>query len=567
MSQDSNDDQRSEVEHLKQRSRHLRGTLEQSLNDAVTGALREGDPQLGKFHGFYQQDDRDLRVERLRRKLEPAWSYMIRVRMPAGLCSPQQWLALSALARTHANGTLRLTTRQAFQYHGVIKRELKATMQGINATLLDTIAACGDVNRNVMVTARSELAAVHEAAVADARAVSEHLLPRTRAYHEIWLDGEKLAGETDEEPIYGATYLPRKFKISFAIPPVNDVDVYAQDLGFVAVVENGALAGYTVTVGGGMGVTHGDDATYPRLADPLGFVTRDQVVAVAEQVVCVQRDYGDRGNRKHARLKYTIADRGLDWFRGEVEARLGFALQPPRETAFETNGDAFGWTRCDDDRWNLTLFVPGGRLLDNDKVRSLRALEQLAEDHARGFILTGNQNVVVTGIDAASRETVDALLAESGLAALQPAHPLEARAIACVALPTCALAMAEAERALPSLTGEVHARLERHGLGDQPVSLRVSGCPNGCSRPYLAEIALVGKAPGRYNLHLGGDLRGERLNRLYAENLPEDRILDTLDGLFAKYSAERDTDEPFGDFLHRSGVLGAHAGGEGRADA
>ena len=546
----------SPVEKIKRESRHLRGTLVESLADAVTGAIADADTQLIKFHGSYQQDDRDLREERRQRKLEPAYSFMIRTRLPGGVVTPAQWLKLDAIATTWANGSLRLTTRQAFQFHGVVKRRLKSTMQAINAALIDTVAACGDVNRNVMAAVNPHESRLHAQIHDWARRVSERLKPKTRAYYEIWLDEQRIAGgEGTYEPIYGATYLPRKFKVAFALPPVNDVDVFAHDLGFIAIAERGGLLGFNVTVGGGMGATHGDDATFPRIADVLGFISTEQVLAVAEAVAATQRDFGDRTERKHARLKYTIADRGIAWFKAEVERRLGFAIQPARPFAFRTQGDRFGWAEGEDGRWHLTLRIEAGRIADRGELAHLTGLREIARIHAGEFRLTPNQNLVVANVDPALRATLDTLVGRHGLDLFRRASPLRLNALACVALPTCALAMAEAERYLPDLLGQVEARLAAHGLAGAPITLRISGCPNGCSRPYLAEIALVGKAPGRYNLMLGADARGQRLNQLHRENIDEAAILAELDALFARYAAEREEREGFGDFLLRSGVI------------
>ena len=548
----------SPVERIKTASRRLRGTLAESLADPVTGAIADDDTQLIKFHGSYQQDDRDVREERRLQKLEPAYSFMIRTRLPGGVVSARQWLALDALATTHANGTLRLTTRQAFQFHGVIKRDLKPTLQAINAALIDTIAACGDVNRNVMVSPNPQQSIVHASVYESAARLSEHLRPRTRAYYEIWLDEERVAGRGEEdEPIYGPTYLPRKFKIAFAVPPTNDVDVFANDLGFIAIVENGALVGFNVAIGGGLGVTHGDAATYPRLADVIGFAPVEQLFQVAEAVLTVQRDFGNRSERKRARLKYTIDDRGLDWFLAEVERRLGAPLEPARPFVFEHNGDRFGWIQGHDGRWHLTLYIESGRVADRDGSPQLSGLREIARVHTGDFRLTPNQNLIVADVEDGDRATIDALVAQFGLDEFRVASPLRRDALVCVAMPTCPLAMAEAERYLPELVARIEALLEKHRLGDAPILLRVSGCPNGCSRPYLGEIALVGKAPGRYNLMLGADAKGQRLNRLHRQNIAEPEILETLDGLFARYAGERGAGERFGDFLVRTGVVPA----------
>jgi sulfite reductase (NADPH) hemoprotein beta-component len=546
----------SPVERIKRDSRLLRGTLTESLGDAITGAIREDDTVLIKFHGSYQQDDRDLREERRRQKLEPAYSFMIRTRLPGGICTPRQWLALDDIARRYANGTLRLTTRQAFQFHGVVKTELKATMAAINASLIDTIAACGDVNRNVLASANPVESRAHAHAYEWAKRLSEHLLPHTRAYHEIWLDGAKVAGTDEVEPIYGPTYLPRKFKAAIAVPPVNDVDVFAHDLGFIAIVEQGELVGFNLTVGGGLGATHGDPTTYPRIADVVGFLRPGQLLAVAEAVVTTQRDFGNRAVRKHARLKYTIDSRGLDWFVAEITRRQGFALESPRPFEFTSTGDRFGWVEGFDGRWHLTLRIEAGRVADTAAAPQLTGLREIARVHRGDFRLTPNQNLIIANVEPAERAFIDALVVRHGLDAHARHAPVRRDALACVALPTCPLAMAEAERYLPGFGQQVERLLDRHGLRHQPLVLRITGCPNGCARPYLAEVALVGKAPGRYNLHLGGDGRGQRLNVLYRENVDEPEILAALGEAFARYAAERQPDERFGDFAWRAGLVG-----------
>jgi sulfite reductase (NADPH) hemoprotein beta-component len=545
----------SPLEKIKSESRGLRGTLADSVADPATAGLREDDTQLLRLHGSYQQDDRDIREQRRLQKLEPLWRFMVRLRLPGGVCTPAQWLALDAIAREHANSALRLTTRQTFQLHGIAKGELKPTMAALNAALVDTIATCGDVNRNVIAGSNPVESPAHAEAAEWARRLSEHLLPKTRAYHEIWLDGEKLSGPAEAEPIYGASYLPRKFKTAIAVPPSNDVDIFAHDLGFIAIVEDGTLAGFNLTVGGGLGATHGDAATHPRLADVAGFLAPDALLAVATAVVTTQRDHGDRSNRKHARLKYTIEDRGLAWFVAEVERRAGVKLGPARPFEFTSNGDRFGWLQGYDGRWHRTLRIPAGRVTDRFDLPWLTGFRELARVHRGDFRLTPNQNATIAGVEAADRAAIDALVTQYRLDAAERGTPLRRDALACVALPTCPLAMAEAERYLPQLLGRVEALLAKHGVAHVPFGLRITGCPNGCARPYLAEVGLIGKAPGRYNLHLGGDGRGQRLNVLYRDNIDEPVFLAELDGLIAAFAAERTADERFGDFLWRSGRL------------
>ena len=554
------------VEDIKQQSGRLRGTLVESLSNRITGALADDDQTLIKYHGSYQQDDRDVRDERRRQKLEPDFSFMIRTRTPGGVVTPAQWLKLDAIATTFAERGLRITTRQAFQFHGVIKGELKPTMQAINAALIDTLAACGDVNRNIAVASNPYLSQVHTAVQAQAEALSKHLLPNSRAYYEIWLDEKKVAGSgEEEEPIYGATYLPRKFKIAFAVPPSNDVDVFAQDLGFIAILDDdGALLGYNVSVGGGMGATHGDAETYPRIADVIGFIAQDQVIPVAEAVVTTQRDWGNRAVRKRARLKYTIDDHGLEPFKLEVARRAGIAFAPAHAFAFAHNADEFGWHQGDDGRWHLTLRILSGRIWDRDGARHLTGLREIAKllDAGGGpseFRLTANQNMLIANLDDAQRALIDHLIGEYALDTHRQASPLRKAALACVALPTCGLAMAEAERYLPAFVDRLETVMAKNGLDGNDLHLRISGCPNGCSRPYLGEIALVGKAPGRYNLMLGADHRGQRLNTLYRENIDETAILDILDPLFGQYAAERIEAERFGDFLLRKNIVSSKA--------
>jgi len=548
------------AERLKYDSNYLRGTIEQGLADRATGAIPEDDTKLLKFHGSYQQDDRDLRAERQKQKLEPAYSFMIRVRMPGGVCTPDQWLALDDVATRHANGTLRLTTRQTFQYHGVLKHDLKETMRGINASLLDTIAACGDVNRNVLASSNPYQSALHGHVYEWSKRISEHLLPRTRAYHEIWLDGEKYAGgeSVDEEPLYGRRYMPRKFKIAVAVPPTNDVDVFAHDLGFIAIEnDDGTLAGFNVTVGGGMGMTHGEPATYPRLASPMGFCTPDQVLDVAWQVAAVQRDWGDRVNRKHARLKYTIDDNGVDAFRAEVEKRAGITLEEARPYVFESNADRYGWVDGIDGRGHFTLFVENGRIRDTDDRQLMTALREIAKVHDGEFRLTCNQNVIIAGVADGDREKIEDILREHGIDPHADLSAVRRSSMACVAFPTCGLAMAESERYLPALIDKLEAIMAANGLRDDAIVVRMTGCPNGCARPYLGEIGFVGKAIGKYNLYLGAGFRGERLNKLYRENIGEAQILAELEPLIADYAAAREDGEPFGDFVIRAGYIAA----------
>ncbi len=547
----------SRNERIKEASDYLRGTLAEGIRREITGAISEDDAQLVKFHGMYLQDDRDLRPERTRKKMEKAFAFMVRVRVPGGVLTPAQWLALDQVARDYGNGSVRLTTRQSVQLHGVIKSNLQSTLRAIDSVLLNSIAACGDVNRNVMCNPNPHASRAHAAALDLAREISDHLTPRTPAYREIWLDGERIAGGEDEvvEPIYGKTYLPRKFKIAIAVPPSNDVDVFAHDLGFIAVLDsNGDVQGWNVTAGGGMGMTHGEPDTYPRTADVMGFCARSDALAIAEAVVTVQRDWGDRANRKHARLKYTIEDRGLDAFRAEVERRAGVKLGPAKPFVLTSTGDRYGWTEGEDGRGHLTLFIMSGRLRDvGTQAQQLSALRRIAEQHDGDFRITANQNLIVAGVRPERRAAIEEIAASNGL--LAPPSGLRRNAVACVALPTCGLALAESERYLPDLLDALDARLTAHGLSRDDIVIRMTGCPNGCARPYLAEIGLVGKGPGRYNLYLGAAFDGSRLSKLYAEDVDHAAIIRQLDPLFAAYAAERKAGEHFGDFVIRAGFV------------
>lgn len=545
-------------EPLKAGSRHLRGTIADSLADPLTGSVNEDDAKLLKFHGTYLQDDRDVRQERLRRKLEPAYSFLIRVRMPGGVCSPRQWLQLDELARRYGFPSLRITTRQTFQYHGILKRNLKATIAGINAALLDTIAACGDVNRNVVSHNNPYLSSLHAELHEWAKRISDAFLPRTGAYHEIWLDGVQVAGpeaEEEKEPLYGDTYLPRKFKIGIALPPSNDVDIFAQDLGFIAIAEAGELKGFNIAVGGGMGTTHSDKTTYPRLASVIGFCKPQQLLEVTEHVIGIQRDFGDRTQRKHARFKYTLDERGLGWFKAELEQRLGWKIEGSKHFEFQDNGDRIGWQHDDNGLWHLTLAVPSGRLRDNEDVAWLTGLREIASIHKGDFRLTANQNLTIARIDPKQKPKIKTLLGKYRIPDGKEWTSIRQRAISCVAFPTCGLAMAESERWLPYLLDRLDIIVKELGLENTPINLRVTGCPNGCGRPFLGEIGLVGKSPGRYNLYLGAAINGSRLNRLYRESVTEDDILNELTPILESYAKHRQKDESFGDFVIREGLV------------
>lgn len=547
------------LETIKEKSRFLRGTIAEGLKDPLTGAISEDDNKLLKFHGSYQQDDRDIRNERRKKKLEPAYQFMVRVRIPGGVATPEQWLVMDELAQKYGNGTLRMTTRQTFQMHGILKWNLKQAIREMNDALMTTLAACGDVNRNVMCNPNPYQSDVHAEVYEWAKKTSDHLLPRTSAYHEIWLEDEKIIDtkeQEDSEPLYGPKYLPRKFKIGFAVPPSNDVDIFSQDLGFIAILNEGKLEGFNVAVGGGMGMTHGDPKTYPQLARIIGFCTPNQVIEVAEKVVSIQRDYGNRANRKNARFKYTIDARGLDWIKSELNERLGWDLGEARPFHFDHNGDRYGWIQGDG-KWHLTLFVQSGRIKDFDGYPLMTGLREIAKIHQGEFRLTPNQNVIISNVTDEMKGKIDELVEKYHLTDGKHASALRRNSMSCVAFPTCGLAMAEAERYLPELLGKIEEILDEAGLREEEIVIRMSGCPNGCSRPALAEIAFIGKGPGKYNLYLGGSFTGDRLACLYKENIGEEEILASLRSVLLQYAKERQEGEHFGDFVIRAGIVEA----------
>ncbi|KJG12210.1 assimilatory sulfite reductase (NADPH) hemoprotein subunit [Photobacterium iliopiscarium] len=545
----------SDNERLKRQSNFLRGTIEQDLDDRITGGFNADNFQLIRFHGMYQQDDRDIRGERAKQKLEPLQNVMLRARMPGGVITPKQWLAIDKFADEHTSyGSIRLTTRQTFQFHGVLKPDIKLMHQTLNSIGIDSIATAGDVNRNVLCTTNPVESELHQQAYEWAKKISEHLLPKTRAYAEIWLDGEKLE-TTDEEPILGSNYLPRKFKTTVVIPPQNDVDVHANDLNFIAIADNGKLVGFNVLVGGGLAMTHGDHATYPRRADDFGFVPLDKTLDVATAVVTTQRDWGNRSNRKNAKTKYTIDRVGVAVFKAEVESRAGITFEASRPYEFTDRGDRIGWVAGIDGKHHLALFIENGRLLDTPSKPLKTGMAAIAKVHGGDFRMTANQNLIVAGVLAKDKAKIEKIARDHGLMDDSVSEQRK-NSMACVSLPTCPLAMAEAERFLPEFVTDVEGVLEKHGLDeDENIILRVTGCPNGCGRAMLAEIGLVGKAPGRYNLHLGGNRNGTRVPKMYRENITVAQIMDEIDDLVGRWSTERQENEGFGDFTIRAGII------------
>ncbi|AGN35816.1 assimilatory sulfite reductase (NADPH) hemoprotein subunit [Bacillus paralicheniformis] len=548
----------SDVERIKKESNYLRGTLKESMLEPLSAGISDDDNRLMKHHGSYLQDDRDLRNERQKQKLEPAYQFMLRVRMPGGVATPEQWLVMDELARKYGNGTLKLTTRETFQMHGILKWNMKKTIQSIHSAMLDTIAACGDVNRNVMCASNPYQSEIHREVYEWSKKLSDDLLPRTRAYHEIWLDEEKVAGTPDAEevePMYGPLYLPRKFKIGIAVPPSNDIDVFSQDLGFIAIVEDDKLIGFNVAIGGGMGMTHGDKATYPQLAKVIGFCKPDQLYDVAEKTITIQRDYGNRSVRKNARFKYTIDRLGLETVKNELENRLGWSLAEAKPYHFEHNGDRYGWVKGVNGRWHFTMFVEGGRVTDYDDYKLMTGLREIAKVHTGDIRLTANQNLIIANVTSQKKKKISELIEQFGLTDGRHYTALRRSSIACVALPTCGLAMAEAERYLPKLIDKIDEIIEENGLKNEEITIRMTGCPNGCARHALGEIGFIGKAPGKYNMYLGAAFDGSRLSKMYRENIGEEEILKELRDILPRYAKERNEGEHFGDFVIRAGIV------------
>jgi sulfite reductase (NADPH) hemoprotein beta-component len=544
----------SSIEKIKTNSRGLRGTLKESLCDELTGAIREDDQALIKFHGMYQQDDRDRREERAEKKLERLYSFMIRLRLPGGFLTPDKWIAVQDVAGKNSTGVIKITSRQTLQLHGILKSNIKPTIQAFNAAKLDSIATCGDINRNVLCSSHPNQSPIHDQVFAYADKISALLMPKTRAYYEVWLGSEQLLDKKQEEdPLYQDRYLPRKFKIGIAIPPNNDVDVFANDIGLIAIITDNQLKGFNIAIGGGLSSTHGNTDTYPRLASMIGFVdTEEKLLKAVYEIATIQRDYGNRSDRKLARLKYTVDKYGIDWYKQELEQRTGFALAAPAEYVFTERKDHFGWEQDTAGNWHYTVFVENGRILDDETQALKSALLAIAHTRKANFRFTCNQNLIISDVKESDKQTVQDLLGHFGVARRTAASSAARRnSMACVALPTCPLALAEAQRYMPALMEKIESLLIKHTLGNDEIVIRMTGCPNGCARSYAAEIGFVGTAPGRYNLQLGGDRLGTRLNKIYRENIDETEILQSLDGLFQSYAKERTQDETFGDFALR----------------
>lgn len=543
----------SPVEKIKKESHGLRGTIKESLRDEITGAIADDDQAVIKFHGMYQQDDRDLREERAEKKLDRLYSFMIRLRLPGGFLTADQWIATHEIAGENSTGTIKITTRQTLQLHGLIKSKIKPTIKAFNKAKLDSVATCGDINRNVVCSSHPKQSPAHEEIFGYADKISNMLMPKTRAYYEIWLDEEKIHERMEEDPLYEDRYLPRKFKIAIGIPPNNDADVLANDIGLIAIVENEKLIGFNLAVGGGLSSTHGNAETHPRLASVIGFIAGEEnILNAVYEVLAIQRDFGNRSDRKLARLKYTIEKLGVEWFKQELERRIGFKLQETRRYHFGERKDYYGWYKNHQGLWYYTAFVENGRVYDSESVKLKSALLAVANTRKVNFRFTCNQNVIVADVQENDKEQIQNILIAHGVInQTLDASPIRKNSMACVAFNTCPLALAEGQRYLPSLISKVEPLLLKYELAEEEIIIRMTGCPNGCARSYLAEIGFVGTAYGKYNLHIGGDRQGQRLNKIYKESLDEVSILKELDQLFSDYKMNRKSDETFGDFTFR----------------
>lgn len=538
----------SHNEALKEADPILAGELASTLLNPEADRFSNDDGQFLKFHGIYQQDDRDLR------KTGKKFMFMIRGRIASGILTADQYRVYDDLATQYANNTLRLTSRQSIQFHGVVKSGLGPLMKRINDALMTTLAACGDVNRNVMAPPTPVTESWMEEVHADSQCLSDALLPTTPSYNAIWVEGVQLNladHQSHDDPLYGKTYLPRKFKTAFAVPPLNDVDLFTNCLGFIAIEEEGKLVGYNLTAGGGLGMSHNNPNTYPRKADVIGFLKRDQVEAVAKAVLTVHRDFGDRTDRKHARLKYVLEEKGVAWFRQELESRLGFALEDPRPYRFERQGDRFGWHQQADGRSFLGLFVETGRIKDTDEIRLKSALRKVVDTYDTQVRLTPSQNVILVNILPEQVEGIDQILKEHGVSTTHEKSPIRSATMACPALPTCGLALAESERYLPGLIDRVEGLLQSRGMDREEIIVRMTGCPNGCARPYMAELGFVGRAPRKYNVYVGGNESGTRLNRVYLESVKDEDMESVLGGMLDRFKEGRQEGERFGDWSAR----------------
>ena len=541
----------SKVEVAKDKSANLRGTIDEVLKDPEAEKFEHDDLQLLKFHGTYQQDNRDQRAERRKEGLGKAYSFMIRVALPGGVATPKQYLDLDAIAEKYTTGSIRITTRQAIQYHGVIKGELRETMKSINESLLTTLAACGDVCRNVMASAPPFTDEVSTQIRKTADEVAVDMAPKTGAYHEIWIDGERQHLDNEVEPFYGKHYLPRKYKVGVTVMGDNQIDVYSYDAGLIGIVEEGKLVGYNVVAGGGLGLSHGRANTYAQIAYQVGFVSIADGVQAIQNVASIYRDFGNRNDRKQARLKYLIGEKGIEWFQAEMKERSDFEIQPFREIPMVDNEDWLGLHKQDDDHWFYGVFVENGRILDNDKSKNQTAFREIVEQLGAGVTFTAQQSLLFTGLKEDQVPALEAILDKYNVAKVDTLSNARRYSMACPAMPTCGLAVSESERALPTLMTDIENKLEAIGIGDTQLTIRMTGCPNGCARPYTADIAFVGRRPGIYHMFVGGRLAGDRMADLYAADVKIEEAIETLEPLLLRYKSDRNEGEGLGDFYQR----------------
>ncbi|MCY0900980.1 MAG: NADPH-dependent assimilatory sulfite reductase hemoprotein subunit [Firmicutes bacterium] len=543
----------SKVEVIKREGNQLRGQIAAELASDATH-FTEDSVQLLKFHGMYQQDDRDERAVRKQAGLERAYSMMIRARIPGGILSADQYLAFDRLADDYGNGTMRITTRQTFQLHGILKGDIQQTLRTLNHVLVTTLGGCGDQVRNILMCPAPRADGLHDQLRPYLMALVDALSAKSRAYHEIWLDGERAPSpDEQEEPFYGATYLPRKFKLALAIEGDNCVDVYANDLGMVAHHQNGQLTGFTLMVGGGMGRTAGKEDTYPRLATPIARIEPAELVEVALAIVGIQRDYGNRSERRYSRFKYLLDERGIDWFCKELYGRLGRVLAPAGPLSWAETSDHLGWHRVGGGQDYLGIHVQNGRVQDTAGTRLKSVLRELVSTWRPTVRMTCDQNILLSGLSETAYDQISRALAQSGIRRAEEISTTVRHAMACVALPTCGLALAESERALPAVLAEVEQIVDRLGLSQEVFSIRMTGCANGCARPYIGDVGFVGRSPGLYDIFLGGDFTGSRLNARYEELVPIGKLATRLYGLLSVFKREREAGEGFGDFCRRVG--------------
>jgi sulfite reductase (NADPH) hemoprotein beta-component len=548
----------SVVERIKKESKGLRGSIKESVDYAISGQVFEDDQQVIKFHGMYQQDDRDVREIRAEKKLDKLYSFMIRLRLPGGVLNAEQWIATHHIAGEHSTGVLKITTRQTIQLHGILKAHIKPTIQAFNVAKLDSIATCGDINRNVTSNANPAQSLLHKEIHGYAEKISHLLMPKTKAYYELWMDNELVYEKADEvDPLYENRYLPRKFKIGIAIPPHNDVDALTNDIGLIAIIENEKLLGFNIAIGGGLSFTHGNENTYPRLATVIGFTdTEEKTLKTIYEILTVQRDYGNRSDRKQARLKYTLDNMTVEGFKVELEKRIGFKLDAPKEFLFTQRKDDFGWNKSSGGKWHYTAFVESGRITDDENAATKTALYEIALLNKSNYRFTCNQNIIIADVVEEDKELIHKILEKYNVIQFtEKSSPIRLNSLACVAFNTCPLALAEAQRYMPTFITKLDSILSKHNLQNEAIIIRITGCPNGCGRSTAAEIGLIGTAYNKYNLHLGGDRLGLRLNKKYKENIEEKEILETLDGLFEKFAKEKSENESFGDYVIRKKIV------------